>query len=205
MPIRVSICVEGSQLAISVLQWLLPWKRFLCPGSLIEGRNVEPNKWRDAPRVQETSLVLVSISRLSATSRHQPLANSMLTLLWARGQSRWLLLPWDLSPLQLRRAAMALQKFPKSRKTTSRRVLSSNLLFANWKVGDGSGPPGRSFLNELVGRCILQPHGKELATPPTLPAMAQHWRRHEGSSCPFLLMQGTKSWGRAKRKMADGK
>ena len=30
-------------------------------------------------------------------------------------------------------------------------------------------PKVRSFLNKLVGKCILQPHGKELGAPPMLP------------------------------------
>lgn len=70
----------------------------LCPGSLIEGKQTRMEKCvaqqmeRD-PKSIETTPVLAPNSRLSAASRHQPLANSLLILLGARDQSRFLRSP----------------------------------------------------------------------------------------------------------------
>lgn len=144
MPIRVSICSEGSQLAIdSVLQWLLSRKAWISLPRQFNGveTNSSGETWSPTNRglrTQETTPVLTSISRLTATSSHQLLANSMLTLLWAISPSRWLpQVPFHkITLLGLQRAYTALQKSPKRRKTTKRRVLNNNFLFANWKRGN---------------------------------------------------------------------
>ena len=41
------------------------------------------------------------------------------------------------------------------------------MLTGKWEMAQD--PKVRSFLNKLVGKCILQPHGKQLGVPPMLP------------------------------------
>lgn len=131
-----------------------------------------PKKWRDTPRAQETAPVLASISRLSATSRHQPLANSMLTLLWARGRSRWLpQVPFHKIslPYGYKEPTWHCKNAQRGVKTPAGGCSAAIccLLTGKWEMAQDH--QAGSLPNELVGRCILQPHGKELAAPPVLP------------------------------------
>lgn len=214
---QVSICSEGSQLAIVSFNDFWHGKAWVSMPRRFNRGEKDQNGEMWSPTNGETPQEHRKQHRFWPPSADsQPLLdiNHLQTQCWpcfeqdvSLGDFLRSLSTRSLSPM-VTKSLHGIAEIPKEEENHHQESASQQ--FADCWLESGTWlrtPKSGHYWMNLYGDASSSPMGRSWLLHPCCLSTTQHqpWRRHEGSSCPFLLTQGTKSWSWLRSKEENGR